>query len=141
MSSRLSIGGELAFGKSFSVNGKPMGTFQPSIMAKYVGSKYEASGKMNPIAGSKKFAYYHHYTDKVQVGIVHVKDEDWSKTSTRLAFRKLSDHSVFRAALGTDCIVNSQWERRLGDHVSVSLSGFLHLWYKDYGFGLGLSLI
>lgn len=131
----------MAFGKSFGVDGKPpTGTFQPAIMAKYAGPKYVASCRVNPIVGSKKFAYYHRCTDQVQVGAIHVDDADWSKTVTRLALRVQRDRSAFRAAIGTDCVVNGRWDRRLGDRVSVSLNGFLNLWNKDYGFGVGLSV-
>lgn len=63
-----------------------------------------------------------------------------SMAIARVAFRILSDTSVFRAAIDTNGIVSSLWEKRLGDRMAVSLSTFLnHAVLDNYGVGIGLS--
>lgn len=138
VTNRLSIGCKLAFAKNHC---KPLSdaVFNPSVLAKYAGPNYLASFKLNPISYTLKSAYYHHYCNGVQMGTMVVVDPVKSETLTRVAFRVVSDTSIFRAAIGTDGIVSSQWEKRLGNRFSVSLSAFVNHLKKDYGMGIGLS--
>jgi hypothetical protein len=66
-------------------------------------------------------------------------DPAHSIVTARLAFRILSDTSVFRAAIDTNGIVSSLWEKRLGDRMAMSLSAFLNHAVDNYGVGIGLS--
>lgn len=113
--------------------------FQPSVMARYAGADYLVSGQLNPMTGYTKLAYYRNVDKTLQTGVVAVVDRQQSHVVARLAFRVLSDTSVFRAAAGTDGLVNCLWEKRLGDRLSMSTSAFLNHGTGDSGLGIGLS--
>jgi len=109
-------------------------------VAKYAGPNYLVSGRLKTTNWATKLAFYHHCTDWLQTGTIVELNPTSSVVTTRLAFRILSDTSVFRAAIDTNGIVSSLWEKRLSDRMAVSLSAFLNHAVQDhYGVGIGLS--
>lgn len=154
---RLALGGQLAFKshrrycqpccdgeRSAAIVGVTT-TFRPAVMAKYAGTDYLVSGILDPVNRCGKLAYYHHRNASLQTAVTFAVDPPQPATAavpvviTRLAIRVLSDTSVFRAAIGTDGLVNSLWEKRFGDGLSVSVSAFLNHRFDRYGLGVGLS--
>lgn len=158
---RLALGGQLAFKsdrrycqpccdgeRSAAITGvtaTTRTTFRPAVMAKYAGTDYLVSGILDPVNRSGKLAYYHHRNASLQTAVTFAVDPPRSTTApdpvvvTRLAIRVLSKTSVFRAAIDTDGLVNSLWEKRLGDGLSLSVSAFLNHRFDRYGLGVGLS--
>lgn len=112
---------------------------QPSVLFKYAGPQYLISGQFNPLKKTVKMGHYRHCSEKIQTGAMIFVDMARSTAITRLMFRILSDSSVFRAAIGTDGIINSLWEKRIGQRFSLSLSAILSRVFKNYGMGIGLS--
>ncbi|XP_025202016.1 mitochondrial import receptor subunit TOM40 homolog, partial [Melanaphis sacchari] len=113
---------------------------QPKLVAKYAGPSYLVSGRLNMASGATKLAYYRHCTDWLQTGTTVNLDPACSEATSRLAFRIISDTSVFRAAIDTKGIVSSLWEKRLRENrLTVSLSSFLNHSVDNYGVGIGLS--
>lgn len=149
VSCRLSVGAELAFEKCATgcadqcsgpqLRAADDTVCRPAVMVTYAGSRYVVSGKANPVDGIAKLAYYRHVNDSLQVGVTTAVNPTRSSAVTRLAFRVLSDSSAFRAAVGTDGVVSSLWEKRLGDRMSMSVSTFLNHSVGVHGVGIGLS--
>lgn len=142
VTSDLSVGVELALKTQY---GDTAGTaaamypYQPAIMAQYVGATYQMSGKVRPTMETVWLAYYQHINDRLQAGVTFTMDSSRSKAITRLAFRGLTDTSVFRATVGTDGGVGSLWEKRLNDRVTISTSLAINYVFKTYTMGIGLS--
>lgn len=127
-----------------SITGVTTTTFRPAVITKYAGPDYLVSGMLDPVNRSGKLAYYHHRNASLQTAVTFAVDPHRSGVAvpdviTRVAFRVLSDSSVFRAAVGTDGLVNSLWEKRFGDRLSVSVSAFFNHRFDRYGLGVGLS--
>ncbi|XP_026818564.1 uncharacterized protein LOC113557311 [Rhopalosiphum maidis] len=135
---RLSLGVNLAYKRDTSC-GLDESHLRPSLVAKYAGPSYLVSGRVSTTSWATKLAYYRHCTDWLQTGTTVDLDPAHSIVTTRLAFRILSDTSVFRAAIDTNGIVSSLWEKRLGDRMAMSLSTFLNHAVDNYGVGIGLS--
>ncbi|KAL5238170.1 hypothetical protein ACI65C_005580 [Semiaphis heraclei] len=137
---RLSLGANLAF-KRDTTCGLNESQLRPNVVAKYSGPNYLASGRVNMKNWAFKLAYYHHCTDWLQTGTMFELNPTSSVVTSRLAFRILSDTCVFRAAIDTNGIVSSLWEKRLSDRMALSMSLFLnHAVQDNYGVGIGLSL-
>ncbi|CAH1732893.1 unnamed protein product [Aphis gossypii] len=135
---RLSLGANLAFKRDASCD-LNMSNLRPSLVAKYAGPSYFISGRVSTTDWATKVAYYKHCTDWIQSGTEVDVNPANSKVTTRLAFRILSDTSVFRAAVDTNGIVSSLWEKRLDDRTAISLSAFLNHTMDNCGVGIGLS--
>ncbi|KAL4135800.1 hypothetical protein QTP88_007388 [Uroleucon formosanum] len=136
---RLSLGVNLAF-KRDTTCGLNESQLRPNLVAKYAGPNYLVSSRLNTTSFATKLAFYHHCTDWLQMGTMVDLNPTSSMAIARVAFRILSDTSVFRAAIDTNGIVSSLWEKRLGDRMAVSLSTFLnHAVLDNYGVGIGLS--
>lgn len=111
-----------------------------SFLAKYAGPNYLVSGMFNPITRAAKVAYYHHSNDWLQAAAIFDMDATQSTTASRLAFRVLSDTSVFRAAIDTGGIMNIVWDKKLNKNVSVSSSILLNAAnLSNLKMGIGLS--
>lgn len=136
---RLAVGCELAFKGGCDRDGSATTTCQPAVMVKYAGPDYLVSGKLNPVTKSVRLAYYQHCSDALQTGVAITLDPARSAAVTRLAFRSHSDTAQFRAAIGTDGVVNGLWEQRLGNRTAVSVSAFRNFWIDVFGLGVGLS--
>lgn len=135
---RLSLGVNLAFKRDASCD-LNISNLRPSLVAKYAGPSYLISSRVSTTDWATKIAFYRHCTDWIQSGTEVDVDPTRSKVTTRLAFRILSDTSVFRAAVDTNGIVSSLWEKRLGDRTAISLSAFLNHTMDNCGVGIGLS--
>lgn len=107
---------------------------------KYAGPSFLFCGKVTSMERIK-LAFYHHHSKWLQTGTMVELGQCRSTTIVRLAFRVMSDtSSVFRAAVGTDGVINSLWEKCLDDHVSISLSAYVNCDNNiDHGAGIGLS--
>jgi len=117
-----------------------MATASVSVLAKYAGPDYLVSGALNAFTKTAKLAYYHHASDWLQAAAIIDLDAVRSKTVGRMAFRVLSDTSVFRAAVDTCGVLSCVWDKKHNKKVSVSSSVSLNAFNdKLFVIGIGLS--
>lgn len=120
--------------------------FSPALMAKYAGPTYAVSCKTWPTTGGVKVAYYRHCSDAAQVAVTVAAETANAAKVARFAYRRMiamdgARPAVLRVAAGTDGMFTGLFEKRLGNHASVSCSAFFDAYRRDrYGLGIGISL-